>query len=170
MGRITSTLPSYLTVGVTGVCNTWNEMENICRKSERYAMGIAPLLLCSEGRIAAQQSHGDPPALSAWYLLAPGLNVETWDHPVASTLHLLQEIKRTKLSSHTASTVRSHFPPITYARCFWRVRSDVLWQKHQYRNEPPRYMCARTYQCQRSKEKPTESKKIWKRNSNGNMI
>lgn len=34
-------------------------------------MGIAPLLLCSEGQTTAQQGDGDPPALLLWLLPTP---------------------------------------------------------------------------------------------------
>lgn len=75
---------------------------------KRTAMGIAPLLLRSEGQITAQQSDADPPALPAWHLPAPGLNGDTRHHPVASTLQrLLREIKRTKTTRKSASTVSS---------------------------------------------------------------
>lgn len=75
---------------------------------KRTAMGIAPLLLRSEGQITAQQSDADPPALPAWHLPAPGLNGDTRHHPVASTLQrLLREIKRTKTTCKSASTVSS---------------------------------------------------------------
>lgn len=55
-------------------------MENICRKGEGHAMGIAPLLLCSEGQTTAQQGDGDPPALLLWLLPTP---VWVWTLPTS---------------------------------------------------------------------------------------
>lgn len=75
---------------------------------KRTAMGIAPLLLRSEGQITAQQSDADPPALPAWHLPAPGPNGDTRHRPVASALQrLLHEIKRTKTTRESASIVSS---------------------------------------------------------------
>lgn len=164
VGRITSTAPGYLTVGVKRVHNTWNEMENICRKSGRHAMGIVLSLLCSEGQIAVQRSNTEPPALPALGLMVETLATTLRHQPYTCYGKLKGQNPHEIQLSRSFSCKLMLCPPKTDARCLCKERCAVT--KLRYRNELPDACVLGKQPRQRATEKQTESREVWKRNSN----
>lgn len=123
---------------------------------------MAPLLLCSEGQVTAQQSNADPPAPPVWHLLGSGLNVDTCDHSMRHQPYTCYR-KLKGQNPHIIQLSRRFICELVLSPhnlCEMLLKSRVMRCDRASVPKPTgSYTCTRKYQCQRAKKSKQKAKR-----------